>query len=275
MHAGEPLAGSAPYALGWIVVEEPGPWGRNALRDSPLPDSIGEACEELLERSAVRTILARHATRRKLGAREPRNVWLAHASADTRAWRHILVDSMEQILEWDLAGIAEGKVPQVGSEPVRPVEFICTHSRRDRCCAIFGRARAIARPDSWECSHLGGHRFAATSLLLPTGQLFGRLGATDADDMTTASMRGASYLSPAEQVADIAVREHIGADIRARMLCRQRSATPTETVIDVQDPDGHSWSVTCRPQTYLRASSCGSDDSPATAWIAVAIHERN
>jgi hypothetical protein len=27
--------------------------------------------------------------------------------------------------------------------------------------------------DTWECSHLGGHRFAATMMLLPTGDMFG------------------------------------------------------------------------------------------------------
>ncbi len=30
--------------------------------------------------------------------------------------------------------------------------------------------------DTWECSHLGGHRFAATMMLLPTGDMFGWLG---------------------------------------------------------------------------------------------------
>ncbi|HEU5385864.1 MAG TPA: sucrase ferredoxin [Streptosporangiaceae bacterium] len=48
--------------------------------------------------------------------------------------------------------------------------LVCTNGKRDRCCAVRGRpvAAAIADAtgwDTWESSHLGGHRFAATALL--------------------------------------------------------------------------------------------------------------
>jgi Sucrase/ferredoxin-like len=57
---------------------------------------------------------------------------------------------------------------------------VCTNGKRDRCCAVRGRpvAAAIADAtgwDTWESSHLGGHRFAATALLLPSGDMFGQL----------------------------------------------------------------------------------------------------
>ncbi len=58
--------------------------------------------------------------------------------------------------------------------------LVCTNGKRDQCCALRGRpvAAAIAAAtdwDTWECSHLGGHRFAATIMLLPTGDMFGWL----------------------------------------------------------------------------------------------------
>ncbi len=56
----------------------------------------------------------------------------------------------------------------------------CTNGKRDLCCAVRGRpvAEALAALpgwDSWESTHLGGHRFAATIMLLPTGDMFGWL----------------------------------------------------------------------------------------------------
>ena len=32
--AAEPLSGTAPYARAWIIIESPGPWGREAVADS-------------------------------------------------------------------------------------------------------------------------------------------------------------------------------------------------------------------------------------------------
>ena len=58
--------------------------------------------------------------------------------------------------------------------------LVCTHGTRDACCAVRGRpivaALARALPDEvWECTHLGGHRFAGTLLSLPDGTCLGRL----------------------------------------------------------------------------------------------------
>ncbi|MFM2437581.1 MAG: hypothetical protein RLZ55_392, partial [Actinomycetota bacterium] len=67
----------------------------------------------------------------------------------------------------------------------------------------------------WETSHLGGHRFAATGVLLPWGYVYGRLDpdAVVAVASTAAKglihpvgLRGRSILEPAAQAAEVAVR---------------------------------------------------------------------
>ena len=60
---------------------------------------------------------------------------------------------------------------------------MCTHSRRDQCCAQHGRALLTGLLDQnsplrdriWECSHIGGHRFAPVTLSLPCGIVHGRM----------------------------------------------------------------------------------------------------
>ena len=58
-----------------------------------------------------------------------------------------------------------GIVPSPALEP-EPMLLVCTHGVHDTCCAVRGRpvAAALARrwPEAtWECSHVGGDRFAA------------------------------------------------------------------------------------------------------------------
>jgi hypothetical protein len=85
------------------------------------------------------------------------------------------------LLSLDLTAEIPARKPATGPQRLA---LVCTNGKRDQCCAINGRpvAEAIATTgwDTWECSHLGGHRFAATILLLPTGDMFGRLDPTSA-----------------------------------------------------------------------------------------------
>jgi hypothetical protein len=114
-----------------------------------------------------------------------------------------------------------------GSEPQSPGGrryLVCTNGARDPCCAIRGPAVAAAldrvRPGQvYECSHLGGHRFAANVLVLPDGLCFGRLDPhaalaladeLDGGRLPLEHLRGRTALEPADQAAEILVRRELG-----------------------------------------------------------------
>lgn len=115
---------------------------------------------------------------------------------------------------------------QLESRPTTPdiVIGVCTNAKRDRCCAVRGRPVANALVDEFgeqitEISHLGGHRFAATMLVLPTGYSYGDLTPESAGQVVRAAMdglvhpenlRGRADLSPAAQAADAYWRANLG-----------------------------------------------------------------
>jgi hypothetical protein len=72
---------------------------------------------------------------------------------------------------------------------------ICTHGRRDPCCAERGRplASALSKtfPDeTWESTHIGGDRFAANMVAFPHGFYFGRVGPDEGADIAAAYVAG-------------------------------------------------------------------------------------
>ena len=76
-----------------------------------------------------------------------------------------------------------------------PLFAVCAHGTHDVCCAIRGRPVAAAldrlRPGQvWECSHVGGDRFAANVLVLPSGVLYGRVVESAAAPLVDAADRG-------------------------------------------------------------------------------------
>ena len=61
-----------------------------------------------------------------------------------------------------------------------PILLVCTHGVHDTCCALRGRPVAAALAarwpgQVWECSHVGGDRFAPNVVVLPDGFYYGNL----------------------------------------------------------------------------------------------------
>ena len=100
--------------------------------------------------------------------------------------------------------------------------LVCRNGARDTCCALYGAAVAHALADrAVDCTHLGGHRFAANVLVLPDNLMFGRLDAASAMALAAAlehgllpleHLRGRCALEPEEQAAEVFVRRELGID---------------------------------------------------------------
>jgi hypothetical protein len=80
-------------------------------------------------------------------------------------------------LAYDLAAIAAGRDTQGGELCDAPLFLVCTHGRRDKCCAKFGMPlynalREQAGDSVWQCSHVGGDRFAGNLVCFPHGLFY-------------------------------------------------------------------------------------------------------
>lgn len=184
---GDPLAGTAAPASGLVLVEQPGPWGRLALTQSRLDPAVGLAVGARAARHGLRALAIRRPGRaaERFPSRRRWAVVDCTPGAEDIRWGEFARDS--DLLE----------IPLEGGDALRsdePCFLVCTHGRHDACCAIRGRPVALAlerlRPGAvWECSHVGGDRFAANVLALPHGLYYGRVTDTTAADLVAAAER--------------------------------------------------------------------------------------
>ena len=108
--------------------------------------------------------------------------------ATTSWWRVRLAHRLAEQLATDdpRGGVPAARpVPRADADPLY---LVCTHGRHDACCALRGRPVALeldrVRPGRvWETSHVGGDRFAANLLVLPTGEVYGRVLPFAASDL--------------------------------------------------------------------------------------------
>ncbi|HEX6344974.1 MAG TPA: sucrase ferredoxin [Umezawaea sp.] len=213
------MAGTSAHATRWLCVEQPGPWGVDALRNSALDTGVAEELRRRAEGAAVRVVLLRRPGRHRPSS-GGRNVYLASTLPGASWLRHATVSDPRELLDWDLSA-AE---PAVGELTTDPLLLVCTNGRRDVCCAVTGRPLAAAlsalHPGGvWESSHLGGHRFAPTALVLPTGYSYGRmdvaacahvLAEARLGRVVTDNCRGRSAWTKPGQAAELALRDHLG-----------------------------------------------------------------
>ncbi len=179
-------------------------------------------------------------------------------------------------------------LPPFDPRTQRPLALVCTHGRHDLCCAIEGRpvaAAAAADPevDAWECSHLGGDRFAGNLLFLPTGLLFGGLSPAQVGPVLTAARSGRVLLehfrgrcgdsAPAQAVQWFLMRE-LNQDRPDQVVVDEVDVVPGRSVVAVARHGSDRYRVrlvigrtdparlTCRAPSDSRAWTYRLDAAP-------------
>lgn len=267
----EDLAGTASTVRRWLLIEQPGPWGADALAESRLDPVVAERLAALGRRVGLRVLLIRRHGR----ASEPaqRSAFTALTSPRRQWLRRVTFTDPAELLELDWEQLEEGE--PVGGEPHdEPLFLVCTNGRHDACCAELGRPVAsvlsAAEPEAtWESSHFGGDRFAGNVVCLPDGIYYGRVTAADAPALAAATrdrqlslphLRGLSSQPFSVQAAEIALRRHLGiAGMNAlRVSGRQRLADGALRVTFRREGGAeHAVVVTTRRDAPARALSCG------------------
>jgi hypothetical protein len=270
---GEALAGTVARIRSWLLIEYPGAWRRNAVADSPLFSSALKA--HLRGRGVERTLLVRQTHCPSWPAR----VMLVDSSPDRPSLRMHEIDDYEQLLQ---------PIASSFGEPSNELMFaVCTHGRHDRCCAKFGMPvwcalNEYAPKQTWQCSHVGGDRFAANVVVFPYGLYYGRVSPEDVPELVRLSeageiwlpgYRGRSCWPRSAQVADYFLRRETG-EIGIDAF---RPVAASGSIIEfaaTQDGARYRVEFAKRPEALHRRLTCESDQESAVDGYELVSCER-
>jgi hypothetical protein len=277
----EPLAGTASEAAGWLLVEQEPPWGHEALLESGLDSVVGD---ELLRRAkavGAKVVLVRRPGSGGRPAHAGLRRVLAACAGPEGFVQSLELTSDDALLDLDLGRLAVGERLPGGREVSTPLVLVCTNGRRDACCAREGSRAVSALQDrwpelAWECSHLGGHRFAATMLCLPSGACYGRLDPAAAVEAVAALERGELFLSylrgivgrpPAVQAAEAILREEY--DLREISAVRPlgQAEVGQEAEVSFATPFGEQVVRVVSVGGDQRRVSCTGEPEPVQWWL--------
>jgi hypothetical protein len=211
----EPLGATASTIDRWLLVEYRGLWSSDALAGSGLSDQVKARLRELrAAEPRTRLLLIRRPDRRH----HPNFVVYV---ADSREGRERLArlevshhEKLRDVDPWTAATEIDG-----------PLFLACTHGKHDPCCARYGRplfdalSEQLEAESVWQCTHVGGDRFAGNAVCLPHGVYYGRVdrdevpGLVDeylAGRISLAHYRGRSCWPFAVQAAERRIRAEEG-----------------------------------------------------------------
>lgn len=128
------------------------------------------------------------------------------------------LEKYEDLLKLDVPKLLQSNTPNDNS-----LLLVCTHGKHDRCCAKFGlpvyqELRKQCGDSVWQCSHVGGDRFAGNVLSLPFGISYGHVTTDEANllyekhlrkEILLDKYRGRACYTFVTQAADYYLRQYL------------------------------------------------------------------
>lgn len=249
----EDMIASIKQSAYLLIIDLARPWPAKIFQKEfmPAPDAV--------ERGKVL-----FADPREEDAKETQlRVSLYYASRQTIIAKSLMVEPSE--ISQLIADLEKGDFDSFGGEDDYTQRLLlCAHGQHDSCCGKWGfetykKLKDTKSPLSIDtCSHLGGHRFAATAMLLPGAHVWGRLHLAN-DEQLKALLEG-----ELDQVSDFYRGNYFEPEYLApitQFLYRERSSDsfywelpPNDVVEKMQDDLSESQ----RADQYV-VVDCGSE----------------
>ncbi|MFC4063201.1 sucrase ferredoxin [Planomonospora corallina] len=261
----------------WLLIEHPGPWASH-LEDCRLPEDVHTLVKRATQ-LGVRPQLIRRPGRRTPVSGPGIHVMVADAHGPEPWLAESILTDPDDL---DLDALVAGVLPKSCILVSEPVFLVCTHARRNACCARLGLplARSLAEvwPDrTWETSHVGGDRYAANLVCLPHGLYYGSMSQAAAiaaanayrsGEVVLDRFRGRAGIPEPLQAAEHFVRAHTG-ELSVGGVAVESSRSDGDATEAIVRGGGVRFRVVVEPMTLTAPCGTACADTITTYRLVV------
>ncbi len=204
----------------WFFLEVPKPWAAKALATNDLLPQVNETIEKwVYDTPKSRAVFIKKDNR---PVESPKLYIAITEDHDQRLHQFELSKDYTTIADVPIeAVIADTHHASRVTDP-SPLYLVCTNGKRDNCCSKFGLPIIKAFEDTgdkntWQCTHLGGHKFSAVVGVFPHGlyyQIYNPVKvapfkqAIEQNKVVASGLRGRTAYSGVAQAAEYFLRQH-------------------------------------------------------------------
>lgn len=181
------LGTASPFRYA-LVIEYHDEFPESAIIGSSLSEDLKRHILRLYEiHAAVRILLMKQSDKQK----KKRLFWADCQPGENKLWYYEFEDYK------DLLALKLGETSSEWIEITEEQFFICTNGQHDPCCGKYGNDLyevAADKKNVWQTTHLGGDRFAANVLALPSGVYYRRVHIQALEEMIKCHSHNKIYL---------------------------------------------------------------------------------
>lgn len=271
----EPCIGTATWVDTWLLIEYTGAWESRAIEQSKLSPQVKSWIASLHDpRCTTRPRVFPLFIRQHHRPLTDITCFVGVLQEKRQVLYRFTFESYEELLTLDIQAMRAGAPQYDRYRYQEPLYLVCTHGKHDMCCAKYGTPvyQELARQcgqQAWQCSHLGGDKFAANVLCLPQSIYYGRMSSSDIEPLLQAQQRSQLYLkkyrgrnfyTPEQQAAEYYLRAQTGNyELDAFSLSTQYQKQNNEHTVTFKQTapqELHQITVTHSLQEIESASSC-------------------
>ena len=205
----------------WFFLEYAQPWTPKAVDDNNLPQSVQQWLQSHLAATAQSRLVF---IKKSSQTPSPIHFYVGIGCEAEQQLYRFQVENYEALLDIDVAGLLADPAAFESHQSAETLYLVCTNGKRDRCCSKFGlpvftAMNQIEGASVWQCTHLGGHRYAPVVGVYPAGLYYRVLqpedgerlvAATIAGDLVLHDYRGRTCYAGVVQAADYFLRQQTG-----------------------------------------------------------------
>jgi len=271
----EQIFGTVPRVDVWFLIEYNQAWAKKAFLSSAIPEMVKKRVYENLNSipNSRLQLIKRHKSNE-----QGLKFYIGVSDELEPKLFELNLKSYEDILDLSIPEVISGN----SFSRSEPIFLVCTHGRHDRCCGRFGvpvYLEATRQENgflTWQCTHLGGHRFAANLLCFPHGIYYGRVRASNVSTIikdyqnqciSLDMYRGRSCYSSDVQAAEYFLRINTGIrTIRYFRFIRMQNIDRENSIfefISLADEKKHVVNIHRNPSALENYTSC-QDEAKST-----------
>lgn len=217
----ELMYGTASTTDYWLLLEYTQQWTDRAITKNNLPHHINQYLSEVLDAVQGSRLLFIKRSNRSV---ETLHLFIISCKELLPFTRLFYLNSYEDLLNLDLKNVIPRLDNSDEGKYTERLFLVCTDGQHDKCCAkygfsIFQTLRKTLGERAWQCTHVGGDRFAANLICFPHGIYYGHVEESDVPEIISSydknriylkTFRGRACFSRYVQVGECFVREKTG-----------------------------------------------------------------
>ena len=283
--AAERSFGTASVGEVWLLVEYREAWGAHVLEDSALSLGVKRHLNKFCKTVPRARLLF---IKQERARAEPPGCYVVRCRESAPSIERFELAGYEDLLKFDLAALAAGASLDGGVRQEAPLYLVCTHGKRDKCCAKFGYAlykslrEAGGGEHVWQSSHVGGDRFAANLVCFPHGLFYAHVTADggrriiedyERRQLSLDGYRGRACYSYAVQAAEFFIRTQTGIRAFDELRYRRHDRTGDRSWRVIFSETGasgrlHVAHIAARPSDFHNYITCQSaEERPVIQYV--------